>query len=85
MDRLNKIWEAILKIWKDPVWSKVISAGIILLIATIWTKYSNYSSQQVYDFFILILTYKLPIFVFLSMIGLYFLIKLFTSVHYKLK
>jgi hypothetical protein len=76
MDRLNKIWEAILKIWKDPVWSKVISAGIILLIATIWTKYSNYSSQQVYDFLILILTYKLPIFVFLSIIGLYFLTKL---------
>lgn len=76
MDRLNNMWEVILKIWKDPVWSKVISAGIILLIATIWTKYSNYSSQQVYDFFILLLTYKLPIYVFLSIIGLYFLIKL---------
>jgi hypothetical protein len=76
MDRLNKIWVAFLKIWKDPVWSKVISAGVILFIATIWTKYSNYSSQEVYEFFILLLTYKLPIFVFLSIIGLYFLIKL---------
>ncbi|MBX2932000.1 MAG: hypothetical protein KF781_08655 [Chitinophagaceae bacterium] len=76
MDKLKKIWEAILKIWKDPVWSKVISAGIILLIATIWARYSNYSWQEIYDFFILLLTYKLPIFVFLSIIGLYFLTKL---------
>jgi hypothetical protein len=76
MERLNKIWEAFLKIWKDPVWSKVISAGIILLIATIWTKYSNYTGQDVYNFFILLLTYKLPVFVFLSVIGLYFLTKL---------
>ncbi len=76
MDKVNKLWDTILKIWKDPVWSKVISAGIILLIATLWTKYSNYSSQQVYDFFICLLTYKLPIFVFLSIIGLYFLTKL---------
>ncbi len=76
MDRLIKIREALLKIWKDPVWSKVISAGIILVIATIWAKYSNYSGQEVYDFFILVLTYKLPIFVFLSIIGLYFLTKL---------
>jgi hypothetical protein len=76
MDKLNKIWDTIIKIWKDPVWSKVISAGIILLIATIWTNYSNYSSQQVYDFLILVLTYRLPIFVYLSTIGLYFLAKL---------
>ena len=81
MERLNKIWEAILKIWKDPVWSKVISAGIILLIATIWTKYSNYSGQDVYNFFILLLTYKLPVFVFLSVIGLYFLTKLLELLH----
>jgi hypothetical protein len=73
MSRLNKIRNAIIKVWKDPVWSKVISAGIILLIATIWTKYSNYSSQQVFDFFILVITYKLPIFAFLSLLGLYFL------------
>jgi hypothetical protein len=83
MKRLNKIWESIIKIWKDPVWSKVISAGIILFIATIWTKYSNYSSQQVYDFLISTLTYKLPIFVFLSIIGLYFSIKLLIRVFKK--
>jgi hypothetical protein len=76
MDKLNKLWDIILKIWKDPVLSKVISVGIIVLIATLWTKYSNYSSQQVYDFSICILKYKLPIFVFLSIIGLYFLTKL---------
>ena len=76
MDRFKKKRETLLKIWKDPVWSKVISTGIILLIATIWTKYSNYTSQDIYDFFILILTYKLPIFVFLSVFGIYILTKI---------
>ena len=76
MFKLNKIWESIISIWKDPVLSKVISTGIIVLIGIIWTKYSKYSTQQVHDFFISILTYKLPIFVFLSIVGSYFLTKL---------
>ena len=79
MERLKTIWKVIVRIWKDPVWSKVISAGIILLIATIWTKYSNYSIQEIYSFIIIILTYKLPIFVFLSIIGIYFVIRLLTK------
>jgi hypothetical protein len=76
MNKFKKIEEAVLKIWKDPVWSKVISAGIILLIATLWAKYNNYSSQQIYNFVIFILSYKFPVFVFLSIVGAYFLIKL---------
>ena len=76
MKKLTKFWNLVLKTWKDPVWSKVISAGIILLIATLWAKYSNYSAKQIYNFIISFLTYKLPIFVFLSLISLYFLTKL---------
>lgn len=34
----KSIKEGTLKIWKDPVWSKVISAGIIALIAVGWAK-----------------------------------------------
>lgn len=75
MNKLNKIWETIIRIWKDPVWSKVIATGIILLIATIWTKYSNYSSTQVFGFVIFILTYNFPIYIFLSIFGIYFLAK----------
>jgi hypothetical protein len=76
MDKQNKIRDKIIKIWKDPVWSKVISAAIIFIIVTIWAKYSNYTNEQVYNFFILVLTYKIPIFLFLSIIGLYFISKL---------
>jgi hypothetical protein len=76
MNKLKKFWNVLLRIWKDPVWSAVISAGIILIIATIWTKYSKYSSQQIYDFLIFILSYKVPVFVFLSIAGIYFLTKL---------
>lgn len=72
----NKIWTFIKSIWKDPVWSKLISTGLILLIATIWTSYSNYSVKDIYDFIIRGLTYKTPVYVFLSLIGAYFVIKL---------
>ena len=70
MNKQKKIWEKIIKIWKDPVWSKIISTAIIFIIATIWAKYSNYTNEQVYNFFILILIYKIPVFLFLSLIGL---------------
>ncbi|AEA45342.1 hypothetical protein [Fluviicola taffensis] len=75
MSKTERIWNVIVKVWKDPVWSKVISAGIILLVATLWTKYSNYSAQEVYTFIVSCLKYELPVFVFLSIIGLFFLTK----------
>lgn len=76
MNRLNKVWKTILRIWKDAVFSKLIAAGLILLITTAWAKYSNYSITDIYNFLIKGLTFKLPIFVFLSIIAIYFLIKL---------
>lgn len=75
MIKQKKIWKKIIEIWKDPVWSKVISTAIIFIIVTIWAKYSNYTNEQVYNFFILILIYKIPVFLFLSLIGLYFISK----------
>lgn len=72
----NKIWEFIKKIWKDSVWSKLIATGLIILITSIWSRYSIYSLSDIYTFLIKGLTYKIPIFVFISVIGLYFIVKL---------
>lgn len=83
MEFFNKIWEKVIKIWKDPVWSQVIAGGIVLIITTVWIEYSKYSIKQVYDYFILILTYELPIFIFLSIIGLYFITKILINLFNK--
>jgi hypothetical protein len=39
---LKKIWSALKKIWVDPVWSKIISVGILALIAMPATYYLGY-------------------------------------------
>ena len=72
----KSIKERFLKIWKDPVWSKVISAGIIALIAVIWAKVTNHSWSEIYDFILTVLSFKLPIYLFLSVIALYFIVRL---------
>jgi hypothetical protein len=72
----KNIKEGFLKIWKDPVWSKVISAGIIALIAVIWAKITNHSWAEIYEFIIKVLSFQLPVYIFLSVIGLYFIVKL---------
>ena len=81
----NKIWKFIRKIWKDSVWSKLIATGLIILITSIWTRYSIYSLNDIYTFIIKGLTYTIPVFVFLSIIGLYFLIKLVIKLFRKKK
>ncbi len=65
------------KIWKDAVWSKVISTGIIALIALTWAKITNHTWAEIYGFIISALSFKLPVYLFLSVIGLYFIVKLF--------
>ncbi len=57
MDNLKK---NTLKIWKDPVWSKVISQGIIMIIglAFVWGQ-SIYKKISIYDS--IIQTYNYPI------------------------
>ena len=44
----SKVKEILLSIWKDPVWSKMISAGILALIAVAWAKLSHKSWLDIY-------------------------------------
>lgn len=67
---MKKVKEIIIKIWKDTVGSAVISAGIIFLFATLWAKYSHYTLTDIYNFSIDILSFKIPVFLFLSVIGI---------------
>lgn len=79
----NRILTFIKRIWKDSVWSKLISIGLISLIASIWTSYSNYSVRDIYIFFIKGLMYKIPVFVFLSFVGVFFIVKLLVKIFRK--
>lgn len=72
---VRKIWDFILKIWKDPVWSKVIASGIIFLMVTIWTKYSGYTFNDILDFLLTALTVPFPLYMTLSIVSLFFIIK----------
>lgn len=74
-DKIN-FKERISNIWKDAVWSKVISATIILIITAIVARFSNFSYEEIYFFIVNVLSYELPIFIFLSFFGIYFIIKL---------
>ncbi len=71
---MRKIWSKILIIWKDPVWSKVIATGLIFIIAYIWAKFSKFSLADIWDYVIVILSIKVPIYFILSIIGLVYII-----------
>lgn len=70
-NKMNKLKE----IWKDPVWSKVISAGIILLIATIWAKFINISFNEIYNNSISFLNFTFPIYYSIVIIFIFLLIR----------
>ena len=72
----KSIKEGFLTIWQDPVWSKVISVGIIGLVALAWAKITNHTWTEIYDFVLSVLSFKLPVYLFLSTIALYFIVKL---------
>jgi hypothetical protein len=72
----RKIWDLILKTWKDPVWSKVIATTIIFLIATAWTKYSDYTLNDITSFLVTVLTTPFPLYLTLSIISIYYIIRL---------
>lgn len=65
------IWQSALGIWKDPVWSKVISAAIIALVLLIWAKITKYTWKEIYDFVLCSLSLKLPVYFFLSVIAIF--------------
>ncbi len=71
----ENIKKGFLKIWDNAVWSKVISAGIIAAIAVVWAKITNHTWGQIYDFIIKVLSFQLPVFVFLSVFGIFFIVK----------
>lgn len=68
-----RIKQTFLKIWEDSVWSNVISTGIIIAIPLGWAKITNHSWSEIYKFLISVLSFKLPLFVFLSVIALFFI------------
>jgi hypothetical protein len=73
------------KFWQDPVWSKVISAGIIAIIAIIWAKITNHTWTEIYNFVLSILSFNLPVYLFLSVIAFYFIVKTFIKLFKKKK
>jgi hypothetical protein len=60
------------KAWKDPVWSKVISVAILALIASAWAAFVGLSFKQVVQLVVDSLCFKLPVYVLLSSVGMYF-------------
>lgn len=83
---MKKIWNIFIqKVWKDPVWSKVISAVIILVIATIWTGLSNYTFSEMIYFISDLLTEPFPIYLTLSIVGTFILVKYATRFFKKKK
>jgi len=70
---MNKTQELVLKAWKDPVWSKVISVALIGLVSVLWATYVGYSFAQIVELLIYGLSFRLPIYVLLSFVGLYLL------------
>lgn len=64
------------KIWSDPVWSKVISAGIIAIISTITIQiYSYYSNVGFYVVLNHIINLSIPLKYLLILPIIYFIIK----------
>jgi hypothetical protein len=53
--------EFFLKMWKDPVWSKVIAAGILAFIALIWSLINFQGLIAFYRLIIIMLNYVIPI------------------------
>ena len=74
---MKEIWSKILIIWKDPVWSKVIAAGLIFIIAFIWARFSKYSITDIWNYAVKLLSFRLPIYFILSIVGLAYIIIFF--------
>jgi hypothetical protein len=73
---MNRFWTWFKIVWKDPVWSKVISVGILALIALLWAWYQKKTPKEMYDLVISFLNFPIPLYLILSTIGLLFLIRL---------
>lgn len=67
---LKKIWTWIKSIWKDPVWSKVISAIIIASGIAIWARVENKSLADICQTVLNLFNFKVPLYFVLSLLGL---------------
>jgi hypothetical protein len=85
MKWFTPVWSFLLKIWKDSVWSNVISVGIIFLIGLVGAKVTNHSWSEIYSFIIKVLSFQAPIYLFLSAIALYFVARLIVNLVKKRK
>jgi len=85
MVKFRKLKKGILKIWKDSVLSNVIAVGIVTLIGISWAKITNHSWKEIYDFILNVLSFEVPIYLFLSFVGIYFIVKVFFRLFRKRK
>ncbi|RZK42081.1 MAG: hypothetical protein EOO61_05615 [Hymenobacter sp.] len=75
--------EKISKVWNDPVGagfiSTVLSTAFLAIVGLIWIKLGNHTVEETYALVIQGLAYKLPVYVFLSLIGSYFIVRLIVA------
>ncbi len=76
----QRIRESFLRIWKDPVWSKVIATAIIAIAGLIWARVTNHTWEQIYLYLLQVLAFKVPLSFVLSAIALYFIVLRIVSV-----
>ncbi len=70
-----KAKEIFFKIWKDPVWSKVISGIILVGVPILWAKITHHSWEEIYGYIITILTFNFPLYAYLSAVALFFIVR----------
>jgi len=80
-----KTKETFLKIWRDPVWSNVIAGSFIIAIPVVLAKITHHTWGEIYQFLKTILSFELPVYFFLSVIGLYFIVQLCRQIFIKKK
>jgi hypothetical protein len=72
--------EKLLTIWKDLVWagfiSTVLSAAFLALVGLLWILLGNHTFAETYALVLKALAYRVPVYVFLSLLGAYFIVKL---------
>lgn len=72
---VSKLKEKFLIVWKDAVWSNIIAATILAIIGVTWAKITNHSWNEIYGFILNLLNFNFPLYVFLSVFALFFILK----------
>ncbi len=71
---MNKFYAWLTSMWKDSVWSKVISVGILALIGMFWVWYKNTTLREIYELGFQFLNFKIHIYFLFLLIGIYFIV-----------